>query len=135
MLLRCCLIHITIIILRPILYLVYLCPCLGLCLFISYLCDLFYIFSLIFIFINYITSLKQTYLFLPHFLEYLPFFFLMITWMNKANNFWMQKFSFRVFFSFCLVFRQFQTSVAYKIVAYKKRMEQRKAKIESPFQP
>ena len=58
----CCLIHI--ITLRHILYLAYLCPCLGLCLFMSCICYLFFIFSLIFIAINHITSLKQTYLFL-----------------------------------------------------------------------
>ena len=69
MLLSCCLIHITIIIVRHILYLVYLHPCLSLCLFMSYLCHLFFIFSLIFIVIEYITSFKQTYLFFIHFLE------------------------------------------------------------------
>ena len=40
----------------------------------SYLNDLFFICSLIFIVINYITSFKQTYLFLVHFLEYLLLF-------------------------------------------------------------
>ena len=69
MLLRYCLIHITIIILRHILHLVYLCICLDLGLFVS--CDLFFISSLIFILINHITSFKQTYLFFVHFLEYL----------------------------------------------------------------
>ena len=53
MLFRCCWIHITIIILKHILHLVCLCPCLGLRLFMSYLCDLFFIFSLIFIAIKY----------------------------------------------------------------------------------
>ena len=71
MLLRLCLLHITVIILRHILYLVYLCPCLGLVLFISYLCGLFFIFSLSFIIINQTISLKQTHLFFAHFLEYL----------------------------------------------------------------
>ena len=42
MLPRCCFIYITIIKLRYILYLVYLCPCLGLGQFVSYLCDLFF---------------------------------------------------------------------------------------------
>ena len=76
MLLRRCLKHISIIILRHILYLVYLCPCLGLGLFMSYLYDLFFslISSLIFIFINHMTSFKQTYLFFVHFLEYIPLF-------------------------------------------------------------
>ena len=39
MLLSCCLIHITIIKVRHILYLVYLCPCLGLGLIMSCLCN------------------------------------------------------------------------------------------------
>ena len=68
MLLRCCLIHTAIIILRLILYLVYLCPYPGLGL--SCLFDLFFIFSLIFIVIYHITSFKQTYLFFVHFSEY-----------------------------------------------------------------
>ena len=51
-LLRCCLIHIIIITLRHILYVMYFCQCLVLSLFMSYLCDLFLIFSLIFIVIN-----------------------------------------------------------------------------------
>ena len=74
MLLRCSLIHITIILLRQISYLVYLSPFLGLGLFILYLCDLFFIFSLIFIVINDITSFKQTYLLFVHFLQYLLLF-------------------------------------------------------------
>ena len=40
-------------------------------LFVSYLCDQFFIFSLIFIAINHTTSLKQTHLFFARFLEYL----------------------------------------------------------------
>ena len=75
MLLRCCLIHINIFILRYILYLVYLCPCLGLGLFMSYISVPFFIFSLAFIAINHITSLKQAYLFFVHFLEHLLLFF------------------------------------------------------------
>ena len=74
MLLRCCLIHVAIIILRHILYLVYLCPWLGLGQFMSYLCDQFFISSLIFIVINHATSFKQTYFFLVHFLEDLLLF-------------------------------------------------------------
>ena len=60
MLPRCCLIYISVIILRHILYLIYLCqcPCLLL-LFTSYPCDLFLIFILIFIFINRAISLEQ----------------------------------------------------------------------------
>ena len=62
--------HITIITERHILYLVYLCPCLSLGLFMSYLCHLFFILRLIFIVTDYITPFKQTYLFFIHFLEY-----------------------------------------------------------------
>ena len=69
MLLRCCLIHITIIILTHILYLVYLCQCLGLGQFMLYHCHLFFIFSFIFIVIIHMTLLKQTYLFFVHGLE------------------------------------------------------------------
>ena len=69
MLLRCCLLHKAIIILEHwsiiliIILKVYLCLCLGPGLFMSYLCDLFFIFSLMFIVINHITLFKQTYLF------------------------------------------------------------------------
>ena len=57
------------------LYLVYSCSCLRrLGLFISYLCDLFFFFSLIFIAINHVTSLKQKHLLFVYFLEYLVLF-------------------------------------------------------------
>ena len=68
MLFRCCL---TIITLRHISHLVYFCPFLGLGLFMSYVCDLFFIFSIFIIVINHMTSFKQTYLFFVNFLEYL----------------------------------------------------------------
>ena len=58
MFLRCGLIPITIIIMKHILYLVCLCPCLGLGLFMPSLCDLLFIFSLIFSIINHITSFQ-----------------------------------------------------------------------------
>ena len=74
MLLRSSLRDVTIIILRPILHLVYLCPYLGLDLFMSYLCILFLFFSLIVIFINHITSYKQVHLFSCTFLENLLLF-------------------------------------------------------------
>ena len=47
MLLRCSLTHETIVLLRHISYAVYMYPCLGLGLFMSYICNLFFIFSLI----------------------------------------------------------------------------------------
>ena len=74
MLFRCCLIHITIIILRQNLYLIYLCLYLCLGLYMSHVCNLFFIFSLTFIVINHITSLKQTHLFFIHFVECLLLF-------------------------------------------------------------
>ena len=46
-------------------------PCLGLGLFMPHPCDLFFIFSLIFVVTNHITPFKQTYLFFVDFLEYL----------------------------------------------------------------
>ena len=51
---------INIIVLRHFLYLLYLCPCLGLGLFISYLRDLFFIFIFIIIIIKRIISWIQT---------------------------------------------------------------------------
>ena len=74
MLLRSCLTHITIIIPRHILYLIYLCPCLDLDLFKSYLCNLFFNFRLIFIVVNHVISLKQTHLLFANFPEYFLFF-------------------------------------------------------------
>ena len=67
-------IPITVIILRQILYLVYLCSFLGLSIFMLYLWDLIFIFSPVFIVINNIITLKQTHLFFVHFLEYLLLF-------------------------------------------------------------
>ena len=80
---RYCLIHITIIILRHNLYILCLCPCLDLDLFMPHLCDLFFISSLILIVINYITWFKLTYLFFWNIFYY----FRMITWIKKVNNF------------------------------------------------
>ena len=75
MLLRCCLIHITIILLRQFLYLLYLCPCLDLGSFMSYLCDLFFIFIFIIIMIIiYSYKYKRTCSF-AYFLKYFLIFF------------------------------------------------------------
>ena len=60
MLLSCCLIYVSIIILRHSLYLIYSCTCLGQGLFMSYLCDLFFIFIFIFIMINHVISWINT---------------------------------------------------------------------------
>ena len=106
MLLRCCLIYITIITLRRILHLVYLRSCLDLGLFIMYLCDPYIIFSsLTFVVINHITLLKWRHLFFVHF-QNISYCFWVITWTKKANNF---------------QFAQVQHwGVAYKSIAYKK---------------
>ena len=76
MLLRCCLKNISIIILRHFLYLFYLrfCLDLGLCVVMSYLCGLIFIFISIFIMINRIISWKQTHLFFLLILEYFLLF-------------------------------------------------------------
>ena len=86
MLLRCCFIHITIIIMRHISHIVYLCPCLTLGLFVSYLCDIFFIsasFSLPFIIYPY---LNRCTCFLYIF-NNISYHFWMITKMNKRNSF------------------------------------------------
>ena len=60
--------------LRHILYLVYLSPCVGLSLFMLYLYDLVFIFHLIVIVINHIIALKHVDFFFTWFLEYLLLF-------------------------------------------------------------
>ena len=50
-----------------------MCACQRLGLFMSYLLDIFFIFSLIFFAINHISSFKYTYMFFAQFLEYLLF--------------------------------------------------------------
>ena len=60
MLLRCCLIHKSIVIMRKFLYLLYLYPCLEVGPFMLYLCDLFSNFMFIFIVINRTISWIQT---------------------------------------------------------------------------
>ena len=71
MLLRCCLLHIGIIMLRHFLYLIYLCPCLELGRFMSYLCDIFFIFIFIFIMINRMNTDTCSF---GYFLEYVLLF-------------------------------------------------------------
>ena len=79
MLLKCCSIHKAVIILRRILYLVHICPWLCSGLFMSYLCDLFFIFSFMFFIINHINSNKQMHMFFVHISEHLILF-----WMEGA---------------------------------------------------
>ena len=80
-LLRCCLVHTAITILKHILYLVYSYLCLGLGL--SYLCNLFFIFSLVFIVINHITSFKQTYLFFALFFTFFRMSLIIFGWWRR----------------------------------------------------
>ena len=106
MLVECCLILISIIIPRHFLYLAYVRPCLDVDLFMTYLCDLFFFFTLIII--NQIISLKQTHLFFCKFFQNTPCYF----WKSKESKrkkrkqiiFNKQKFSLRVLLSFCLIF-------------------------------
>ena len=120
MLLRCCLIHnhhYT----ETLLYVVYMCPYLGLALFMSGLCYPFFIFILIFIVINDITSFKQTCLFFLYIFKNISDFFWMITRMRKENNFQIAKVQPQGVAKFLLDFFQFQPGLAYKSVAYKKK--------------
>ena len=90
MMLMCCLLHVTIIILRQILHLVYSSPCLYLFLLASNLCDQFLIISFIFIVLNNKSSHKKTHLFYAHFLEYIILVWMM-TWIKKVNSFQIAK--------------------------------------------
>ena len=78
--------------------LVYFCPCIDPCLFMSYIYDLFmsyiydlcdFLFSLIFIAINHITSFNRRICFCTFFR--ISHYFWTITWMKKANNFQIAK--------------------------------------------
>ena len=110
MLLRCCLIHISIIILKHFLYLLYLCPCLDVGLFMSYLCNFFFSFS---------SSFLLTYFFFCLFFRICTINF---GW-QRGWRMWIifkwPKFSLRVLLNICSIFCQFQPGFAYKSVAYK----------------
>ena len=70
--------------------LVYFCPCIDPCLFMSYIHDLCdFLFSLIFIAINHITSFSRRICFCTFFR--ISYYFWTITWMKKANNFQIAK--------------------------------------------
>ena len=73
-LLKSCLIHISIIILSHFLYLLYMCPCLDVGLFMSYLCDLCFFFLFIFIMTNRIIWWIQTLVRLLNFWSMYVFF-------------------------------------------------------------
>ena len=85
MLLKCCLYkrHHT----KTLLYLLYLCICLDLGLFMSNLSDLFFIFTLIFIMINRMNTDTCSF---DYFVEYVHYFW-MITWIKNVNNFQIAK--------------------------------------------
>ena len=111
----------NIIIPRHFLHLVYVRPCLDVDLFITYLCNLFFFFSLIII--NQIISLKQTHLPFCNFAQNMPNYF----WKSKESKrkerkqiiSQQQKFGLRVLLSFCLIFfYQFQSGDAYKKSVY-----------------
>ena len=81
-LLWCCLIHITIIILRHILYLVYLCPCLRLGLFMPYLWSTFH-FQLNFHYIESYNLIETDKIVFCIFFRMSSITFGMIMWMKK----------------------------------------------------
>ena len=76
-----------------------------------FICDLLFIFSLAFIAVNHITSLKRAHLFCVNI-----YYFWMITWMKKANNIHIAlMFSLRVFLSFYLFFANFSPELLIKV--------------------
>ena len=103
MLLRRCLLHRDIVLPRNTIFSIF-SLCLHLGLYMSYLCDLFYIIIFISITINNIISLLD--------IDKL------VSWTCLP-----QKFSLRVLLSFCIIFCQFPTGVAYKSVAYTKSVQ------------
>ena len=118
MLLRCSLIHITIIILRHFLDLLCLYACLDVGLLISCLCDLFFIFIFISIMINHIISWIQKHLFFGFIFKICPILSWKITWMKNVNNIQIAKFSVRV--SICLFFANFILALLIKVLLIKK---------------
>ena len=103
MLLRRCLLHRDIVLPRNTIFSIF-SLCLHLGLYMSYLCDLFYIIIFISITINNIISLLD--------IDKL------VSWTCLP-----QKFSLRVLLSFCIIFCQFPPGVAYKSVTYTKSVQ------------
>ena len=103
MLISCCLINISIIILRKFLYLVHLSACVSPGLFLSNLCDLISLSIFVFIIINHINSFKQICFFCN-----MLYYFWMIMWMKIKNNFFNRKGSAPVcYLSFAWCFANF----------------------------
>ena len=114
MLFRCCLIHVSITIVRYLLYLLYLALRLEQDLLMSYPCDLFLIF--IFIMINHIISWIQIYLFFCLFFRICSIIFVGEEWEQFTNS---KSLVSGCCLAFARFFCQFQPGVGYKSVAYK----------------
>ena len=123
MLLWCCLIHISIIIVRQVICLLYLCPCLDLGLFMSYLCDIFFISIFIFIMINRIISLIQTHLFFCSFFRMCPIIFGWYRGWRIWINFKLQNVGLTVLLSICffIFFPNFSLALLIKVLLIKQR--------------
>ena len=117
MLLRCCWVPISIVKIRQFAYLLYLCLCLDLDIFMSYLCDLFFFFFSIFIMINRIISWIQTHWFLCLYFRVPPIIF---GWLHEWRIWMAQKFSLMVLLSFCLFFANFSLELLIKVLLIKK---------------
>ena len=88
----------------------------------SYLCELIFIFSFIFIVINHISSFQQTYLFFVPFLEYLLSFLDDNVDERKQANSSHSEYCLGLAWFFAWIFLlEFQVRVAYKSVAYKRK--------------
>ena len=106
-LLRCCLVHISIIIPRHFLYLLYLCPCLDVNLFMFSLSDLF----------SFSSLFLQTYFFFCLFFRICTIIFEWCRGWRLPIIFTWQKFSVKVLLSICLIFYQIHPGVAYRSVS------------------
>ena len=129
MLLKCCLIHITIIILRYILYLVYFCPCLDLGFFMSSL--------VIYLSFQPHFHCHQSYNFLKQTLVFCTFFRISPStfgWQGgwrKRTIFKQQMFSLRVLLNFCLFFANFNLSLFIKVLLMTKACRLIRSRISS----
>ena len=93
-------------------------PCLDLGRCISYLCDLFFIFTFIFIIISRIISWIQTYLFFCLYFR-ISYHFWIITWVKNANNLQITKAS-RCCLAFAWFFANFSLAWLTKVLLIKK---------------